>query len=114
MGEAFFFPGVGDGDSSSTDGVRFFLGEGVADGAGDSFSRSADDFFGVGVGVGDFFFAATALFFLRGFGVGVGVEKILFIVLASDCSAARVGATVETARTRVNRARTSIVNGLTD
>jgi len=114
VGEVFFFFGIGEGDSSVADGIGFFLGEGVADGAGDSFSRDVEDFFGVGVGVGDFFFAATALFFLRGFGVGVGVEKIFLIVLASDCSAARVGATVETARTRVNRARISIVNGLTD
>lgn len=91
VGDAFFFRGVGDGDSSSADGVRFFLGEEVADGAGDSVSRGVDEDFGVG----DLFFVAAVLFFLRGFGVGVGVEKIFFSALPRDCSAAGAGATVE-------------------
>ncbi len=68
--------------------MRFFLGEDVADGAGDSFSRGVDEALGVGVEVGDVFFVATALFFLRGLGVGVGVAKIFFSVCPKEGSAA--------------------------
>lgn len=46
--------------------------------------------------MGDFFFVATALFFLRGFGVGVGVEKIFFSASPRDRSAAGDGTMVET------------------
>lgn len=98
VGDLFFFFGVGDGNSSVADSVGFFFGEEVADGGGDSSSRGVEDFFGVGVGVGDFFLVATALFFFRGLGVGVGVEKTFFSVLPRDCSAAGAGAMVETTR----------------
>ena len=97
MGAPCFFGGVGDGDSSVAGGVGFFFGEEVADGAGDSSSRGVD-FFGVGVGVGDFFLVATALFFFRGLGVGVGVDKIFFSAAPRDCSAAGAGTIVETIR----------------
>jgi hypothetical protein len=116
-GEVFFFRrgnALGDGDSSLTDGVRFFPGEGVSDGAGDSFSRGIDDFFGLGGGVGDFFFVVTALFFFRGFGVGVGVEKIFLIASPSDCSAARAGTTVETIIASAMRILINIASGWTD
>jgi len=98
VGDLFFFFGVGDGNSSVADGVGFFFGEEVADGAGDSSSRGDEDFFGVGVGVGDFILVATALFFFRGLGVGVGVEKTFFSAAPRDCSAAGAGAMVETTR----------------
>ena len=71
------------GDSSSADGVRFFFGEGLGDGVGDSSSFAVGECFffgeevGDGVGVGDFFFVVVATFFLR-CGVGVGEEKIFF------------------------------------
>ena len=94
VGDLFFFFGVGDGDSSVADGVCFFFEKGVTDGTGDSSSRGVEDFFGVGVGLGDFFLVATALFFFRGLGVGVGVAKIFLTVSPSDRSAAPVGATV--------------------
>jgi len=113
VGEDFFFrpsDGVGDGEAEGF----FFLIDGVTDGAGDSSLVGEGFFFGEAAGEGDGLFVVEELFFLRGFGVGVGVERILLIVLASDCSAAPVGATVETASARVNRARTSIMNGLTD
>ena len=98
VGDLFFFFGVGDGDSSVADGVCFCFEKGVADGTGDSSSRGVEDFFGVGVGVGDFFLVATALFFFRGLGVGVGVEKTFFSAAPRDCSAAGAGAMVETTR----------------
>ncbi len=91
VGDLFFFFGVGDGDSSVADGV-------CADGTGDSSSRGVEDFFGVGVGLGNFFLVATALFFFRGLGVGVGVEKIFFSAAPRDCSAAGAGTIVETIR----------------
>lgn len=98
VGDLFFFFGVGDGDSSVADGVCFFFDKGVADGTGDSSSRGVEDFFGVGVGLGDFFLVATALFFFRGLGVGVGVERIFFSAAPRDCSAAAAGTIVETIR----------------
>jgi len=97
-----------------TDGVRFFLGEGVADGAGDSFSRGVDVFLGLGVGVGDFFFVVPALFFFRGFGVGVGVEKIFLIASPRDRSAVRAGTAVETIIASAMRILINIANGWTD
>ena len=79
------------GVSSSTAGVRFFFGEEVSDGVGDSSSFGGGECFffgdGVGVGVGDFFLIAVALFFFR-CGVGVGVEKIFLSAWPSVCSAA--------------------------
>jgi hypothetical protein len=95
MGEVVFFFGLGDGDSdsSSVDELPLFLGNGVTDGVGDSFSRAGDDFFD-GLGVGDFFFVADALFFFRGFGVGVGVETIFLMASPNDCSA-RTGSSSE-------------------
>ncbi|MEY2555708.1 MAG: hypothetical protein QOJ36_149 [Verrucomicrobiota bacterium] len=115
MGDAFFFFEAGNGDSSSTDGPAFFFfGEGVADGTGDSFSRGVDEAFGVGVGVDDFFFVATALFFLRGLGVGVGVEKIFLSASPMDCSAAGNGTIVETITASAIRILINIANGLTD
>jgi hypothetical protein len=104
VGEVFFFRGVGDGDSSSADGVRFFLG----DGAGDSFSRGVDKAFGVGVGVGDFFFVTTALFFLRGLGVGVGVAKIFFSVCPRVGSAASFTAVAKVTQVSKMKVRKSI------
>jgi hypothetical protein len=95
---------VGDGNSSVADSVGFFLGEEVADGAGDSFSRDVEDFLGVGVGVGDFFFVAAVLFFFRGLGVGVGVEKIFLIVSPGDRSVAGDGTgaiTINTSAIRI-------------
>ena len=108
MGEVFFFFEVGDGDASSADGVRFFLGEGIADDAGDSFSTGVDEVFGVGVGVGDFFFVATALFFFRGFGVGVGVEKIFFSVCPRVGSAASFTAVAKVTQVSKMKMRRSI------
>ena len=106
---------MGDGDCSSADGLGFFFfGEGVVDGTGDSFSRGVDEALGLGVGVGDFFFAATALFFLRGLGVGVGVEKIFLSASPMDCSAAGDGTTVETITASAIRILINIANGLTD
>jgi hypothetical protein len=95
MGEVVVFFGLGDGDSdsSSVDELPLFLGNGVTDGVGDSFSCAGDDFFD-GLGVGDFFFVADALFFFRGFGVGVGVERIFLMASPNDCSA-RTGARSE-------------------
>ena len=95
MGEVVFFFGLGDGDSnsSSVDELLFFLGNGVTDGVGDSLSRAGDDFFD-GLGVGDFFFVADALFFFRGFGVGVGEERMFLMASPNDCSA-RTGASSE-------------------
>jgi hypothetical protein len=95
MGEVVFFFGLGDGDSdsSSVDELSLFLGNGVTDGVGDSFSRAGDGFFD-GDGVGDFFFVADALFFFRGLGVGVGVERILLMASPNDWSA-RTGASSE-------------------
>jgi hypothetical protein len=95
MGEVVFFFRVGDGDSnsSSVDELLFFLGNGVTDGVGDSLSRTGDDFFD-GLGVGDFFVVADALFFFRGFGVGVGVERMFLMASPNDCSA-RTGASSE-------------------
>jgi hypothetical protein len=85
MGEVVFFFGLGDGDSdsSSVDELPLFLGNGVTDGVGDSFSRA-----------GDFLFVADALFFFRGFGVGVGVERIFLMASPNDWSA-RTGASSE-------------------
>ena len=81
VGEAFFFRrgeivGAAVGDSASAVGVRFFFGDALGDGFGDSSPVGERFFFGVGdgVGVGDFFWDAVAFFFLCG--VGVGVEKI--------------------------------------
>jgi hypothetical protein len=108
VGEVFLFRGLGDGDSSSTGGVRFFLGDGVVDGAGDSFSRGVDEVFGLGVGVGDFFFVATALFFLRGLGVGVGVEKIFFSVCPKVGSAASFTAVAKVTHVSKMKMRRSI------
>jgi hypothetical protein len=108
VGEVFFFRGVGEGDSSSADGVRFFLGDGVVAGAGDSFSRGVDKGFGVGVGVGDFFFVATALFFLRGLGVGVGVAKIFFSVCPRVGSAASFTAVAKVTHVSKMKMRRSI------
>jgi len=95
MGEVVFFFGLGDGDSTSSSVAEllFFFGNGVTDGVGDSLSRAGDDFFD-GLGVGDFFFVADALFFFRGFGVGVGVERIFLMASPNDCSA-RMGASSE-------------------
>ena len=95
MGEVVFFFGRGDGDSnfSSVDELLFFLGDGVTGGVGDSLSGAGDDFFD-GLGVGDFFVVADALFFFRGFGVGVGVERIFLMASPNDCSA-RTGASSE-------------------
>ena len=95
MGEVVFFFGLGDGDSTScsVEELLFFFGNGVTDGIGDSFSRAGDDFFD-GLGVGDFFFVADALFFFRGFGVGVGVGRIFLMASPNDCSA-RTGASSE-------------------
>lgn len=88
VGEAFLFLGLGDGDSSSVDGVLFFPGEGAGDEIGDSCARAGDVFFdGDGVGVGVFLFVAAVVFFFLGFGVGVGVEKIFFNAAPRDCSA---------------------------
>lgn len=112
VGEVFFFRGVGDGDSSSADGVRFFLGAGVVAGAGDSFSRGVDEVFGVGVGVGDFFFVATALFFLRGLGVGVGVANIFFSVCPRVGSAASFTAAAKVTHVSKMKMRRSISNWL--
>jgi len=98
-GELLFFRyGEVLGDGVGVGNLFFFFGEEVADGAGDSSSRGVEDFFGVGVGVGDFFLVATALFFFRGLGVGVGVEKTFFSAAPRDCSAAGAGAMVETTR----------------
>lgn len=105
---------MGEGDSSSTEGERFFFGEGFTDGDGDSFASGVADSFGVGVGVGDFFLVATALFFFRGFGVGVGVENIFFSVWPSDCSAAGAGRTMETITASEMRILINIANGWTD
>jgi len=81
------------------DGARFFL----VDGVGISFSLGVDDF--LGVGVGDFFFAA-ALFFFLGFGVGVGVEKIFFNACPNVCSAASLaGAAMKTHIKQMNTRR---------
>ena len=65
------------GVSCSVAGVRFFFGEEVGDGVGDSSSFGGGECFFFGDGVGDFFFVAVAavVFFLR-CGVGVGVAKI--------------------------------------
>ena len=84
---AFFFFGLGEGVSSSVNDVFFFFGEGVTD------------------GVGDFFAAADALFFFRGFGVGVGVAKIFLIAAPNDCSAAAIGivGTSKIERTKTKR-----------
>ena len=108
VGEVFFFRGVGDGDFSSADGVRFFLDDGVVDGAGDSFSRGVDKAFGVGVGVGDFFFVATTLFFWRGLGVGVGVAKIFFSVCPRVGSAASFTAVAKVTHVSKMKMRRSI------
>jgi hypothetical protein len=105
---------VVDGDSSSTDGVRFFLGEGVIDGAGDSFSREVADSFGAGVGLGDFFFVAAVLFFFRGLGVGVGVEMIFLIVSPSEGSVAGDGTGAVTINTSAIRILINITFLLTD
>ena len=113
VGEDFFFrpsDGVGDGEAEGF----FFLIDGVTDGAGDSSLAGEGFFFGEAAGEGDGLFVVEELFFLRGFGVGVGVEKIFLTVLASDRSAAPVGATVQTVSTRTNRARISMINPLTD
>jgi hypothetical protein len=91
VSEVFFFLEAVDGGSSSVDRACFFLGEAVGDGVGVSFSRGVDDFLGVGVGLGDFFFGVAAPFFFRGFGVDVGVEKIFFNACPSVCSAASTG-----------------------
>lgn len=99
VGEPFFFRcgeplALGDceGDSSGDslglgEGDDFFLRRGEPLGldveVGEVFflalGLGEGDSLGVceGVGVGDFFFAAVAVFFLR-CGVGVGVEKIFF------------------------------------
>lgn len=108
VGEVFFFRRVGDGDSSSADGVRFFLGDGVVDGAGDSFSRGVAKALGVGVGVGDFFFVPTAFFFLRGLGVGVGVAKIFFSVCPRVGSAASFTAVAKVTHVSKMKMRRSI------
>ena len=108
VGEVLFFFGVGDGDVSSADGVRFFLGEGVVEGAGDSFTCGVVDSLGVGVGVGDFFFVATALFFFRGLGVGVGVEKIFFSVCPRVGSAASFTAVAKVRHVSKMKMRRSI------
>ena len=110
VSEVCFFFGLGDGDSdsSSVGEAFFFFGEGVTDVVADSFSRVGDDFFnGLGVGVGDFFFVADTLFFLRGLGVGVGVEKIFLIASPNDCSA-RTGATCENRIERMMRRRSNM------
>jgi hypothetical protein len=114
VGDVFFFLGGGDGDSFSADGDCFFFDKGVADGDDDSFPGGVADSLGLGVGVGDFFFVATALFFFRGFGVGVGVEKIFFSASPRDRSAAGDGTTVETIIASAIRILINIANGLTD
>jgi hypothetical protein len=104
---------VVDGDSVA-DGIGLFLAEEVADGAGDSFSRDVEDFFGVGVGVGDFFFVAAVLFFVRGLGVGVGVERIFLIVSPSEGSVAGDGTGAVTINTSAIRILINITFLLTD
>jgi len=92
VGEAFFFRGgetAGEaiGDSASAAGDRFFFGEALGDGVGDS-SLVGDLFFfgdGDGVGVDDFLEAATFFFLCV---VGVGLEKIFLSESPNDCSAA--------------------------
>jgi hypothetical protein len=102
VGEVFFFFEAGNGVSSSMDGARFFL----VDGVGISFSLGVDDFLGVGIGVGDFFFAVAALFFFLGFGVGVGVENIFFNACPNVCSAASLaGAAMKTHIKQMNTRR---------
>ncbi len=96
VGEAFFFrrgetAGEAASDSASATGVRFFFGEALGDGVGDS-ALVGDFFFfgdsdGDGVDVGDFLDAVT-FFFLCG--VGVGVEKIFLSELPNDGSAASI------------------------
>jgi hypothetical protein len=114
VGKDFFFR-FGDPLGAGEAEGLFFLIDGVTDGAADSSFAGEGFFFGEAVGEGDgLFVVAELFFFFRGFGVGVGVEKIFLIVSASDRSAARLGATVETARMRINRTRTIIVNGWTD
>jgi hypothetical protein len=111
VGDGFFLRrGDALGDAIA-EGFFFSIG-GATDGVGNSFAGTGEDFFfGEGLGEGDILFADR--FFFRG-GVGVGVEKIFLILSASDCSAARVGATVETASTIINMMRTSIAKALTD
>ena len=84
--DSFFFFGLGDGDSAAGDTAFFFFGETDADGVGEVSLLAGEGFF-VGVGVGDFFVVAAAVFFFRGFGVGVGVEKTFFSASPRDCSA---------------------------
>jgi hypothetical protein len=111
VGDGFFLRrGDALGDAA---GDGFFVSTGGAtDGVGNSFvGREEDFFFGEGLGEGDILFADR--FFFRG-GAGVGVEKIFLILSANDSSAARVGATVETASTIINMMRTSIAKALTD
>jgi len=105
VGDGFFLrPGDILGDAVAED--FFLLLGGATDGVGDSFGGGGEDFlFGEGLGEGDVLF--TDRFFFRG-GVGVGVEKIFLMLSASDCSAARVGRTVETASTIINMMRSSI------
>jgi hypothetical protein len=114
--------GVGDGDGfflRRGDGLGvaatedFFLStRGVADGLGDSFSGTGEDFFfGEGLGKGDAL--VPERFFFRGVGVGVGVEKIFLSVSANDDSAACTGATVEAATAITRRTRISITTVLT-
>jgi hypothetical protein len=105
VGDGFFLrPGDMLGDAVAE---GFFLSIGGAtDGVGDSFTGRDEDFFlDDGLGEGDILFAER--FFFRG-GVGVGVEKIFLILSPSDCSAARVGNTVETASAIISMMRTNI------
>jgi hypothetical protein len=58
--------------------------------------------------VGDFFFVATALFFLRGLGVGVGVAKIFFSVCPRVGSAASFTAVAKVTHVSKMKMRRSI------
>jgi hypothetical protein len=111
VGERFFLrPGdiLGDG---VVEGFSLLIGA-ATDAVGDSFAgRGEDFFFGEGLGEGDVLFRDR--FFFRA-GVGVGVEKIFLILSASDCSAASVSGTVETANRIISIMRTNIGRSLTD
>lgn len=85
---------MGDGVSSGA-GDLFFFGEPAAGGVGD------------GVGVGDFFFAAVVVFFLR-CGVGVGAEKIFLRACPRVCSAASLAGAARKAHIKQMKTRRSM------
>ncbi len=92
VGEVFFFrrgETVGEAVGDSAAGDRFFFGDALGDGVGDS-SLAGDLFFfgdGDGVDVGDFLEVVT-FFFLCG--VGVGAEKAFLSESPNDGSAASI------------------------